>query len=54
MTQIEARRKAKALAAQGIPAIAGSVPLGAWSGHEKHWGIYLLVSGQLEPLETEK
>ncbi len=52
MTQIEARRAAKELKDKNIPVVAGTVPLSAWGGHERTWGIYLMVSGRLELLES--
>jgi hypothetical protein len=41
MTQTEARTEARALQAQGIPAVAGTVPLTAWGGHEREWTVYI-------------
>lgn len=52
MTQIEARKRAKKLVVEGIPVIAGGVPLPSWGGKERTWGVYLLVSGQPEILES--
>lgn len=45
MTQSEAREEAKRLQAEGIMAIAGTVPLNSWGGQEKGWTVYL-ISGE--------
>lgn len=42
LTQVQARALATKLTMAGVPAIAGTVPLGAWAGSEKGWTVYLL------------
>jgi hypothetical protein len=41
MTQAEARQQAAQLRQEGIPAVAGAVPLGSWGGHEQGWAVYI-------------
>lgn len=42
MTQAEARQKARELTAAGTPAIATTVPEGAWGGTEQGWTVTYL------------
>lgn len=41
MTQTEARAEADRLRKEGVAAVAGVVPLGAWGGHEQGWTVYI-------------
>lgn len=41
MTQYEARKQAAQLRREGIPAVAGAVPIGSWGGCEQGWTVYI-------------
>jgi len=51
MTQTEARKRAKVKQGNGLPVIAGAVPLASWGGREKEWGLYLVTG--LKPITLE-